>query len=113
VSSKSALAGHKFSRLSTNGAPWSYDRLYNYLPYDFGSGKKAFTKFPLIQFTAEANKKDLDTLASLVEEGKTKVHIDKNYSYDQIPEAISYVEAMRTRGKVAMIWENSSRDNKN
>lgn len=70
--------------------------------------KKAFTKFPLIQFTAEANKKDLDTLAHLVKEKKIKVHIDKIFSYDRIPEAINYIEAMRTRGKVAMIWENVS-----
>jgi NADPH:quinone reductase-like Zn-dependent oxidoreductase len=67
--------------------------------------KKAFTKYPLIQFTAKANKKDLDTLAYLVEKKEIKVHIDKTYSYEKIPEAISYIEAMRTRGKVAMIWE--------
>lgn len=68
--------------------------------------KKAFSKFPLIQFTAEANKKDLETLASLIAENKIKVHIDKTFTYERIPEAISYIEAMRTRGKVAMIWRN-------
>ena len=68
--------------------------------------KKAFSKFPLIQFTAEANKKDLETLASLIAESKIKVHIDKTFTYERIPEAISYIEAMRTRGKVAMIWGN-------
>ena len=67
---------------------------------------KAFSKFPLIQFTAEANKKDLETLASLMAESKIKVHIDKTFTYERIPEAISYIEAMRTRGKVAMIWGN-------
>jgi NADPH:quinone reductase-like Zn-dependent oxidoreductase len=75
--------------------------------------KKALTKFPLIQFTAEANKKDLDTLAYLIKENKIKVHIDKTFSYERIPEAISYVEAMRTRGKVAMIWRNVDGDNEN
>ena len=67
----------------------------------------AFSKFPLTQFTARANRKDLETLASLVESGKIKVHIDKSFPYSEIPDAIGYIEAMRTRGKVAMLWENS------
>jgi NADPH:quinone reductase-like Zn-dependent oxidoreductase len=62
-------------------------------------------KFPLTQFTAEANNKDLDRLALLIQDGKIKVHIEKTYSYKEIPEAISYIEAMRTRGKVAMVWD--------
>jgi NADPH:quinone reductase-like Zn-dependent oxidoreductase len=68
--------------------------------------KKAFGKFPLIQFTAEANKKDLEILASLIKEKKIKVNIDKTFSYEQIPDAISYIEAMRTKGKVSIIWRN-------
>ncbi len=68
--------------------------------------KKAFNKFPLIQFTAEANKKDLETLSNLIAENKIKVHIDKVFSYKNLPQAISYIESMRTKGKVAMIWEN-------
>jgi len=75
--------------------------------------EKTFTKFPLIQFTAEVNKKDLDTLAGFIKEKKMKVHIDKIFSYENIPAAISYIEAMRTRGKVAMIWENVDRNNEN
>ncbi len=75
--------------------------------------KKAFSKFPLIQFTAEANKKDLETLASLIAESKIKVHIDKTFAYDRIPKAISYIEAMRTKGKVAMIWGNVEEINEN
>jgi NADPH:quinone reductase-like Zn-dependent oxidoreductase len=66
--------------------------------------EKAFSHFPLIQFTAATDRKDLDTLADLIKERKIKVHIDKIYSYDRIPDAISYIEAMRTRGKVAIIW---------
>ncbi len=68
--------------------------------------KKGFSKFPLIQFTAEAKKKDLETLAYLIQEKRIKVHIEKMFSYEKIPEAISYIEAMRTRGKVAIIWKN-------
>lgn len=67
--------------------------------------KRSFGKFPLSQFTAEANTKDLETLASLIEGGKIKVHIEKTYSYEQIPDAIAYIESMRTRGKVAMVWK--------
>ena len=70
--------------------------------------KKAFSKFPLVQFTAEANTKDLERLASLLQNRKIKVHLEKIYSYKNIPEAISYIEAMHTKGKVAMVWNNSS-----
>ena len=68
--------------------------------------KRAFSKFPLVQFTAEANTKDLKTLASLIQNRKIKVHIEKTYSYKNIPEAINYIEAMHTKGKVAMVWNN-------
>jgi NADPH:quinone reductase-like Zn-dependent oxidoreductase len=67
--------------------------------------KKATSKFPLAQFTAEANYKDLQTLAFLVQEGKIKPSIERSFSYMDIPEAIRYIEAMRTRGKVVMVWK--------
>lgn len=67
--------------------------------------KRALSKFPITQFTAEANSTDLETLASLIQEKKIEVHVEKVYPYSQIPEAIGYIEAMRTRGKVAMVWE--------
>jgi NADPH:quinone reductase-like Zn-dependent oxidoreductase len=68
--------------------------------------KKAVGKFPLAQFTAEANSKDLQALASLVSAGKLKPRIEKTYNYQDIPEAIRYIETMRTRGKVVMVWEH-------
>jgi NADPH:quinone reductase-like Zn-dependent oxidoreductase len=68
--------------------------------------KKAAGKFPLAQFTAEANTKDLEELAVLLQSGQVKVHIEKTYSYKEIPQAIRHIEAMRTRGKVVMVWEN-------
>jgi NADPH:quinone reductase-like Zn-dependent oxidoreductase len=40
----------------------------------------------------------------MVEEGKIKPQIEKIFSYSEIPEAIRYIEAMRTRGKVVMKW---------
>lgn len=67
--------------------------------------KKGFSKFPLAQFTAEANNEDLNTLANLIKENKVKPHIERTYPYSRIPEAIEYIESMRTRGKVAMSWE--------
>jgi NADPH:quinone reductase-like Zn-dependent oxidoreductase len=66
--------------------------------------KKALSKFPLTQFTAEANTNDLELLASLISDRKISVHIDKTYPYSKIPEAIAYIEAMHTKGKVAMVW---------
>jgi NADPH:quinone reductase-like Zn-dependent oxidoreductase len=68
--------------------------------------QKALSKFPLVQFTAQANTKDLQVLADLIQNEKIKVHIEKTYAYNQIPEAISYIEAMHTKGKVAMVWED-------
>jgi len=69
--------------------------------------KSAFSKFPLVQFTAEANTKDLETLAFLIQNGKIKTYIDKTYLYKEIPDALSYIEAMHTKGKVAMVWGKS------
>jgi NADPH:quinone reductase-like Zn-dependent oxidoreductase len=71
--------------------------------------RKAVGKIPLIQFTAEANANDLNTLATLIKEGKLKPHIERTYSYKEIPQAISYIEEMRTRGKVVMIWNDKER----
>ena len=66
-----------------------------------------FSKFPLAQFTAQANTQDLETLADLIQSQKVKAHLEKIYPHQQIPEAIGYIEAMRTRGKVAMVWEDA------
>ncbi len=73
--------------------------------------KNIFQKFPLVQFTATATTKDLETLASLIQNGKIKAHIEKTYFYKDLPEAISYIEAMRTKGKVVMIWEDHEKKN--
>ena len=67
--------------------------------------KRAFSKFPIAQFVAEPIPADLDTLVFLIQSGKIKVQIERTYTYKEIPKAISYIEAMRTKGKVAMVWE--------
>ncbi|MBL7947864.1 MAG: zinc-binding dehydrogenase, partial [Bacteroidia bacterium] len=46
------------------------------------------------------------TLSSLVREGKIRPHIEKSYPCAELPQAIGYIEAMRTRGKVVMNWES-------
>lgn len=66
--------------------------------------KNMLSKFSLTQFTAEPNTKDLETLADFIEKGLVQVSIDRIYSYTEIPEAIRYIEAMHTCGKVAMDW---------
>ena len=66
--------------------------------------KNTLSKFPLTQFTAEANTQDLEILASLVKDNKIKVHIEKIYPYTQIPDTITHIEKMRTRGKVVVDW---------
>ncbi|WP_341899937.1 NAD(P)-dependent alcohol dehydrogenase [Fluviicola taffensis] len=68
--------------------------------------KKVFSKFPLTQFTAEANTKDLEILAALIRDKKIAARIEKIFPYQELPQAIGYIEAMRTKGKVAMSWEN-------
>jgi NADPH:quinone reductase-like Zn-dependent oxidoreductase len=67
--------------------------------------KNIFSKFSLRVFTAAANNEDLNTLAKLIKEGKVKPHIEKTYPHSKIPEAIAYIESMRTRGKVAISWD--------
>ena len=68
--------------------------------------RKALGNFPLAQFTAVANAKDLETLAVLALEGKLVANIEKSYSYKDIPTAIGHIENMRTRGKVVMDWSD-------
>ncbi len=67
--------------------------------------RKAVSRFPLAQFTAEANTRDLKILASLIQEKKVTPYIEKLYSFEEIPAATRYIEAMRTKGKVVMVWE--------
>ncbi|MDO1513567.1 NAD(P)-dependent alcohol dehydrogenase [Maribacter confluentis] len=68
--------------------------------------RKAFSKYPLAQFTAMPNKKDLETLAQLLADKKIDVHIAQEFSYLEIPKAIHILEKKRTRGKLAITWEH-------
>ena len=55
---------------------------------------KLFGRFPLVQFTAEANERDLQTLGMLVAQDKIRPQIEKLFSYKEIPEAISSIEVL-------------------
>lgn len=68
--------------------------------------RKAVGSFPLVQFTAHANRKDLDALAVLIQSGGILVHIEKRYAHADLPAAIRQVEAGRTKGKVLITWDD-------
>jgi NADPH:quinone reductase-like Zn-dependent oxidoreductase len=48
------------------------------------------------------NKQNLITLSALIEAGKITPVIDRSYSFEQIPEAIGYLEAGHAPGKVVI-----------
>jgi NADPH:quinone reductase-like Zn-dependent oxidoreductase len=51
---------------------------------------------------ADLNSKDLAFLADLMQAGKIKAVIDRQYSFNELPEAIRYLEAGHARGKVVV-----------
>jgi NADPH:quinone reductase-like Zn-dependent oxidoreductase len=90
-----------YRRMGERGITVGFTTMGNMISLSLSS---ALSKFPMKQFTAVAIPKDLETLASLIQSKAIKVHIEKTYSYKDIPQAIAYIEAMHTRGKVAMVW---------
>jgi NADPH:quinone reductase-like Zn-dependent oxidoreductase len=61
-----------------------------------------FSAQKAIGFLATANRDDLVVLRDLIEAGKLSPVIDRTYPFDQVPEAIRYVETGRARGKVVI-----------
>lgn len=61
-----------------------------------------FSSKKAIGFLAAVNREDLVVLRDLLEAGKLTPVIDRTYPFDQIPEAIRYVEAGSARGKVVI-----------
>lgn len=100
------LTYRDFKRMGKRGVLTGFTTVGNMIAVN---AAKAFGKYDLKQFTAEARPEDLEILASLIGEGKAKVHIDKIYPYDKIPEALGFIEAMHTRGKVVMVWEEEKK----
>jgi NADPH:quinone reductase-like Zn-dependent oxidoreductase len=102
VDTNGNLSHRDYQRMGQRGVVVGFTTLGHMISLSL---KAKIRKSPITQFTAQANTKDLETLARLIQHGTIKVHIEKTYSYKEIPEAIRYIEAMRTRGKVAMVWE--------
>src|SRR4051794_25324266 len=71
------LAYEDYKRLCDRGVMVGFTTMGHMISLSL---KKATSKFPLIQFTAQANTKDLQTLASLIRDGKIKAHIERSYS---------------------------------
>ena len=61
-----------------------------------------FVSQRLTTFNAKANTADLLTLTELIESGKVTPIIDRTYGLSETPEAIRYLEAGHTRGKVVI-----------
>ena len=57
---------------------------------------------PARGFLATVNRDDLMALKEMIEAGKVTPVIDRTYSFEEIPEAIRYVEAGRVSGKVVV-----------
>jgi NADPH:quinone reductase-like Zn-dependent oxidoreductase len=51
---------------------------------------------------AHVTAKDLEFLSELIEAGKVRPHIDRRYSFAEIPDAIAYLEGGHVRGKVVV-----------
>jgi NADPH:quinone reductase-like Zn-dependent oxidoreductase len=97
------LSHKDFKRMGQRGVIVGFTTMGHLLSLQWNS---VFSKFPLAQFTAEAKTQDLEELATMIQNKKVRVHIEKTYSYKEIPEAINHIEAMRTKGKVAMVWDD-------
>jgi alcohol dehydrogenase len=53
-------------------------------------------------YFTEANGDQLRDIAALVERGAIKPVIDREFAFEQLPDALSYLEAGRARGKVVL-----------
>ena len=57
---------------------------------------------------SKPNQTDLLTLKDLIEAGKIQPAIDRQYGFDQLPDAIRHIEARQVQGKVAIQVGNRS-----
>jgi NADPH:quinone reductase-like Zn-dependent oxidoreductase len=59
---------------------------------------------PAIAYLAVPSRDDLAVLSQLIEAGKIRPVIDRSFGFDQIPEAIRYLEGGRATGKVVITF---------
>lgn len=57
---------------------------------------------PMRFFIASFTEPDLRTLQSLVDSGRVTPVVDRTYGFDKLPEAMTYLETGRARGKVVV-----------
>lgn len=70
--------------------------------------KKSFGKFPIKKFTVSLTSKNMDVLRMLIEQEKIKPYIQQTFTYEEIPSAIAQIKTRHTKGKIAMLWPNTS-----
>src|SRR5438105_8398435 len=63
---------------------------------------KRFGSQEMSMMLAEMSRKDLQALEDLIQSGKVKPVIDKTYPFNQLPEAMQYLEQGHARGKVVV-----------
>ena len=56
----------------------------------------------IAQVNARANADNLTLLAEMADAGKLRPVIDRRYPFEEIPQAIAYLETLRARGKVVV-----------
>jgi len=61
-----------------------------------------FGSQPMRFFIAQFNEPDLTFLQALVDSGRVTPVVDRTYPFDQLPEAMAYLETGRARGKVVV-----------
>ncbi|MCH2198897.1 MAG: NAD(P)-dependent alcohol dehydrogenase [Flavobacteriales bacterium] len=88
-----------FKRMGKRGVLVGFTGMGNMLNVLINSGLR---KYPLAQFTAEANTPDLEILARLIHDGVIEPKVTTVYAFEEIPEAIRVLEEMRTTGKIGV-----------
>ena len=61
-----------------------------------------FVDETITSFTVQPSRDDLKVIASLIEGGTLRSHVDQTFALDDVREALTRVESGRTRGKVAI-----------
>ncbi len=56
----------------------------------------------IVSISAKIRKDDLELIRKLIEDGHVKTVLDKTYPFEEIPEALKYVDTRRAKGKVVI-----------